>query len=180
MNGSTNGTSAIRLSDVAYVESMRALVIKFANGHVYAVPLVEMEGTDASPVTGVSLGSDGYAAILEQESGNRLEVPWDVILFHSEPDYSFYKHGGVAARAAADRQEIGSRIHLERLERHWTLADLSARTGIKTPNLSRLEKGKHVPSLETLEKVAEAFDLPVAALVSARSAGGPRGIEDRS
>lgn len=170
MNGSTNSIFDIRLSDVAYVESMRALVVKFVNGRVYAVPLAELEGADATPVTGVSLGSDGHAAVIEQKSGNHLEVPWDVILYHSEPDYSFYKHGSTAVRAAADRHEIGSCIHLERLGRHWTLADLSARTGIKMPNLSRLEKGKHLPSLETLEKVAEAFDLPVAALVSARRA----------
>ncbi len=165
-----NGTDETRLADVAYVESMRVLVVRFLSGRVYAVPLAELEGADASVVSGVSLGSDGYAAVIEQDSGNRLDVPWDVILYHAEPEYLFYKHSAEVVNSAAGRQEIGGRIRLERLTRHWTLADVSGRTGIKIPNLSRLEKGKHSPSLETLEKVAGAFDLTVAALVSARRA----------
>ena len=161
-----------RLSDVAYVDSMATLVVKFLAGRTYAVPLAELEGIDGSPVTGVALGSDGYAAVVDQQSGNRLEVPWDVILYHAEPAYHFYKHGSAVADAATDSREIGERVRLERLERSWTLADLSARTGIKIPNLSRLEKGKHLPSLETLERVGGAFGLPVAALVATRRAVG--------
>lgn len=163
-------TSEIRISDVAYVDSMATLVVKFVSGRTYAVPLAELEGVDGSPVTGVVLGSYGYAAVVEQESGNRLEAPWDVILYHAEPSYHFYKHGSAVAEAAAGREDIGARVRLERLERSWTLADLSARTGIKVPNLSRLEKGKHLPSLETLEKVSDAFGLPVVALVATRRA----------
>jgi DNA-binding XRE family transcriptional regulator len=112
------------------------------------------------------VGCDGYAAVLQQESGNHLEVPWDLVLYHAEPRYPFYRLGAMAPAVAADRQEIGNQVHLERLARNWTLADLSARTGIKIPNLSRLEKGKHMPSLETLEKVAGAFGLPVVELMA--------------
>jgi len=161
-----------RLCDAAFVQSMSALVVKFLSGRVYAVPLTDLEGADSTTVTRVSLGSDGYAAVVEQESGNRLEVPWDVVLFHAEPAYRFHKYGSGTADSATGRRQIGERIHLERTNRHWTLVDLSARTGIKVPNLSRLEKGRHTPSLETLEKVAGAFDLPVAELVSSRRAVG--------
>jgi len=166
------GTDEGRLCDVAFVPSLSVLVVKFLSGRVYAVPLPDLEGADSTMVTRVSLGSDRYAAVIEQESGNRLEVPWDVVLYHAEPGYRFYKYGSGAADSAAGRRQIGERIHLERTNRHWTLADLSERTGIKVPNLSRLEKGRHVPSLETLEKVAGAFDLPVAELVSSRRAAG--------
>lgn len=161
-----------RLSHVAYVDSMAALVVRFLGGRVYAVAIGDLDGVDASAVTSVYIGSDGYAAVVEQESGNRLEVPWDVVLYHAEPEYPFYKHGGVEAHGRGHRQEIGERVRLERAKRRWTLADLSARTGIKVPNLSRLEKGTHMPSLETLERVAAAFGLPVAALVSVRRAAG--------
>jgi len=161
-----------RLCDVAFVRSMSALVVKFLSGRVYAVPLADLEGADTTTVTRVSLGSDGYAIVIEQESANRLEIPWDMVLFHAEPNYRFYKCGSGAADSATGRRQIGERIHLERANRQWTLADLSLRTGIKVPNLSRLEKGRHTPSLETLEKVADAFDLPVAELVSSRRVGG--------
>jgi DNA-binding XRE family transcriptional regulator len=167
-----NGTLETRLDGVAHVAAMGALVVRFSNGRVYALSLAELEGVDASAVTGVFLGSDGYSVALAQASGNSLEIPWDVVLYHAEPGYHFYKHRVAAQRAVADRQEIGERIRRGRSERGWTLADLSGRTGIKIPNLSRLEKGKHLPSLETLEKVAAAFDLPVSALVSSRRAVG--------
>jgi len=155
------------LADVAYVESMKTLVVRFVDGRVFAVPLADLEGSDATEVTEVSLGWDGYAAVIDQRSGNHLEVPWDVILYHADPTYQYYKGGSTVTDAAAGQREIGERIRLERLRRHWTLAELSARTGIKVPNLSRLEKGKHLPSLDTLERVADAFDLTIAALVSA-------------
>ena len=166
-----------RLSDVAYVDAMATLVTKFVDGRVYAVVLAELDGPDASGVRRVSLGSDGYAAVIEQESGNRLEVPWDVILYHAEPEYPFYKYGKSGKYSSStigdfvgtDRrrsEEIGERVRLERAKRCWTLADLSRRTGIKVPNISRLEKGRHMPSLDTLEKVADALGVPVAALVA--------------
>jgi hypothetical protein len=165
-----------RISDVAFVDGMAVLVVKFADSRVYAVSLSDLEGVDASRVTSVSLGWDGYAAAIEQESGNRLEVPWDVILYHAEPRYEFYKHGDDAQMREKERdlsqRRIGARVRAERALRGWTLADLSVRTGIKVPNLSRLEKGVHMPSLETLEKVAHAMGLPVAALVAIRNTSG--------
>jgi hypothetical protein len=161
-----------RISDAAVVDGMAALVVKFVDGRVYAVSLADLEGTDASRVTSVSLGSDGYAVAIEQQSGNRLEVPWDVVLYHAEPRYEFYKHGDAAQVSQNEshltRRQIGARVRAERAARGWTLAELSARTGIKVPNLSRLEKGRHMPSLETLEKVADAMGLPVVALVVSR------------
>jgi transcriptional regulator with XRE-family HTH domain len=36
---------------------------------------------------------------------------------------------------------------------------------MKRPNLSRLEHGKHLPSLETLEQLADALEVPVAQLL---------------
>ena len=41
---------------------------------------------------------------------------------------------------------------------------------MKRPNLSRLEHGQHLPSLETLERVAAALAVPVAELVAVREA----------
>ena len=162
-----------RISDAAFVDGMAALVVKFVDGRVYAVSLAELEGADASRVTRVSLCSDGYAVAIEQESGNRLDVPWDVVLYHAEPRYPFYKHGDDAQMRENERdlsqRRIGARVRAERAERGWTLADLSVRTGIKVPNLSRLEKGVHMPSLETLERIADAIGVPVVALVVSRA-----------
>ena len=45
--------------------------------------------------------------------------------------------------------------------------ELAHRTGLQAPDLSRLESGKHVLSMETLERVAEALDMRMADLASA-------------
>lgn len=43
--------------------------------------------------------------------------------------------------------------------RHWTQADLAAKTGMKQPRISALLKpGKVRPNIETLRRLAEAFD----------------------
>jgi transcriptional regulator with XRE-family HTH domain len=46
-----------------------------------------------------------------------------------------------------------------------SLEDLSSKTGIAVPNLSRLEHGKHSPMIETLQKIARALDVPPSALL---------------
>jgi len=42
-----------------------------------------------------------------------------------------------------------------------------SRINVERPNLSRLEHAKHVPSLDTLERIADAPGVPVVALVAA-------------
>jgi DNA-binding XRE family transcriptional regulator len=172
--------SETRLAAVAYVEALAALAVKFVDGRVYAVALTDLEGVDPSPVYRVSLSSDGYAALLEQRSGNCIEIPWDVVLHHAEPEYAFYRgrdpghecEKGSEAGGRSTGAVIGEHIRAERLGRSWTLERMSKLTGLKVPNLSRLENGKHLPSLETLERVADAFGMPVAALVAVRRKAG--------
>lgn len=172
--------SDMRLAGAVYVDELAALVVRFVNGRVFAVALTELEGVDPGAVRRVSLSSDGYAVLLEQSSGNSLEIPWDVVLYHSDPDYEFYRgrtpdyeaEEGPGAGGRGTGAVIGERIRSERLRRSWTLEMMSRLTGLKVPNLSRLENGKHLPSLETLEKVADALGVPVAALVAAKRTVG--------
>lgn len=163
--------SSQHLADVEYASKLEAIVFKFEDGRIFGVPISELEGLDATPVKRVFVSMHGYEATIEQFSGNRLEVPWDVVLYHADPTYP-YRRPEPGSPDAQERlqvdQVIGERVRRERRERNWTLADLSSRTGIRVPNLSRLERGKHTPSLDTLEKVAEAFGLPVAALIAQR------------
>lgn len=177
----TDTTPDKKLVDAAYVGPLEALAVKCGDGRIYTVPLADLAGVDASPIRRVSISPDGEAAHIEQFSGNRTEVPWGAVLNHAEPEYTFYPHlesdHEHEKRAEAGGRStgvvIGECIRAERLKRSWTLERMSQLTGIKAPNLSRLEKGKHLPSLETLEKVAEAFDMPVAALVVASRTAGP-------
>ena len=54
---------------------------------------------------------------------------------------------------------VAARIKQERANRGWRQQDLSAQTGIARPNIARLESGKRMPKLSTLQKIAEAMGL---------------------
>jgi transcriptional regulator with XRE-family HTH domain len=57
------------------------------------------------------------------------------------------------------KMEIGKRLRQLRDARHFSQGEIQKRTGLLRCYISRVECGHTVPSLETLEKMAKAFDL---------------------
>jgi transcriptional regulator with XRE-family HTH domain len=55
--------------------------------------------------------------------------------------------------------EIGKRLRQLREARHLSQGEIENRTGLLRCYTSRVECGHTIPSLETLEKMAKAFDL---------------------
>ncbi len=56
------------------------------------------------------------------------------------------------------RAELGRQIRIARTERSWTLKDLSEASGVSVSQLSSIERGAHLPSLESLVTIAGALD----------------------
>lgn len=56
------------------------------------------------------------------------------------------------------RAELGRQIRLARTEKGWTLKDLSEACGISVSQLSSIERGSHLPSLESLVAIAGALE----------------------
>ncbi len=56
------------------------------------------------------------------------------------------------------RHELGRQIRLARTERGWTLKDLSESSNVSVSQLSSIERGAHLPSLESLLSVAAALE----------------------
>jgi DNA-binding response OmpR family regulator len=56
------------------------------------------------------------------------------------------------------RAELGRRIRISRTEHGWTLKDLSESSGVSVSQLSAIERGTHLPSIESLLSVAIALD----------------------
>lgn len=56
------------------------------------------------------------------------------------------------------RHELGRRIRLARIDRNWTLKDLSEHSGVSVSQLSSIERGAHLPSLESMLAIATALD----------------------
>lgn len=57
---------------------------------------------------------------------------------------------------------IGVTIRVFRLQRGMSQGDIEKRTGLLRCYLSRVENGHTIPSLETLQKIAIALDLPLS------------------
>ncbi|TCP49993.1 XRE family transcriptional regulator [Tamaricihabitans halophyticus] len=69
---------------------------------------------------------------------------------------------------------VGPRLRALRRQREFTLAELSATTGISPSTLSRLESGDRRPTLELLLPLAKAYGVTLDELVDAPPTGDPR------
>lgn len=56
------------------------------------------------------------------------------------------------------RAELGRQIRLARTQRAWTLKELSESSGVSVSQLSSIERGAHLPSLESLVAIAAALE----------------------
>jgi transcriptional regulator with XRE-family HTH domain len=56
---------------------------------------------------------------------------------------------------------LSERLRAIREQKNMTQGDIEERTGLKRSYVSRLEHGRTIPSLETLEKFAKALEVPL-------------------
>jgi DNA-binding NtrC family response regulator len=56
------------------------------------------------------------------------------------------------------RERLGHRIKLLRVERDWSLKDLAGTTKLSVSQISAIERGAHLPSMESLLAISKAFD----------------------
>jgi transcriptional regulator with XRE-family HTH domain len=63
------------------------------------------------------------------------------------------------------RINIGSRICAERQAKRLSQADLERRCGLARCRISWLEHGRAVPTIETLERISDALEIPVYRLL---------------
>lgn len=62
--------------------------------------------------------------------------------------------------------DLGSRLRQLRTERNLTLAVIAQRSRISLPYLSEVERGRKLPSLDILERLAGTYGLTVVELLS--------------
>jgi len=154
-----------RFDRVIYLKDARSFLIWLENGKSYLLQISDLPEADPSAVIQWSLGSGMDHIKVVQQSGNVVEIPWDIVLYNCEPDYEFFKGNNLSLETNQESR-IGQRIRQAREQKGYTVQQLAERSGIKRPNLSRLEHGRHQPSLETLERIAEALEIPVVKLIA--------------
>jgi DNA-binding NtrC family response regulator len=65
------------------------------------------------------------------------------------------------------RERLGHRVRMLRAERDWSLKDLAEAARISVSQLSSIERGANLPSIESLLAIARAFDAKPSELLAA-------------
>jgi len=71
-------------------------------------------------------------------------------------------------RSSADRlrEKLGHKIRMLRAERDWSLKDLAAASSLSVSQISSIERGANLPSIESLLAIAHAFDRKPSEILS--------------
>ena len=64
------------------------------------------------------------------------------------------------------RMRLGHSIKLMRVEREWSLKDLAAATKLSVSQISSIERGTNLPSVESLLAISRAFDRKPSQILS--------------
>ena len=65
------------------------------------------------------------------------------------------------------RESLGRQIKILRVERGWSLKEVAAQTGISVSQLSSIERGAHMPSIESLLHLCESLGTKPSTLLAA-------------
>jgi len=155
-----------KIAKIEYLEKEKVFACTFKNMRTYFLKREDISETvkdDGSKITHCAVDKERYHFTVFLESGKKYMIPWDFILHMCEERYDYFKKKQVNGISS---EEIGKRIRSERKMKQLRQKDLAKMTGIQRANIARIEKGRHYPSIETLEKVSEALEIPVAKLVA--------------
>ena len=62
-------------------------------------------------------------------------------------------------------QPVGNRIKIARVQLGLAQTDAARKAGISSNYLSLIERGKKIPSLKTLSRLASVLEIPMASLI---------------
>ncbi|MBI4892880.1 MAG: response regulator [Acidobacteria bacterium] len=65
------------------------------------------------------------------------------------------------------REKLGHRIRILRAERDWSLKDLASTSKLSVSQISSIERGANLPSMESLLAISRAFGLKPSEILSA-------------
>lgn len=148
-----------KIENIDYLEKEKTFACTFKNKKTYFLKRPDIEDDDDSKIKNYKIDKNQLHFTVYLKSGKKYTVPWDFIKYLDDEEYIYYKKNITEEISA---KEIGIRIRQARTSKQFKQIDLERKTGIKRANISRIEKGEHYPSLVTLEKLAEAMEVPVA------------------
>lgn len=152
------------LTAFSYNKKDRTVTVRFSDDDLAVVTL---EALKLPSLAIESIQLDEFRTGLEFTfpDGSMHDVAADYITWLTKPEYA-------DAYPTDDTlgPRVGAAIVKLRKQRNLSQAALAERLEMAPPNLSRLESGKHVPSLDVLLRVANVLEVPLSALLAKPSA----------
>ena len=152
-----------KFAKIEYLEKERVFACTFKNMKTYFLNRKDIPEDDGSKIKTYRRSGDNHCFMVLLVSGKEYMIPWDFVLHICQKKSDFFKDKPIKGISS---EEIGKRIKKERGLKKLKQKDLAGETGILRANIARIEKGKHYPSLETLERIAGALEIPVAKLLA--------------
>lgn len=151
-----------KIRDARYLVGEDRFRVTFESGKEYGFARSVLDCDDGTDVVSVKVDGRRFFFQVTQASGNEYEVPWDRVLYEAETLYPYYRGN----RARVEKSgAVAEQVRNLRKAKGMTQAQLARAAGILRPNLSRIEAGKHRPTLDTLERIAAALKIPVVDLI---------------
>jgi len=106
----------------------------------------------------------GYPSLEDMRTTFRMKVfdylakPFSLSQLRQTLDNAIESRGLGRSEQDRLRQRLGRQLRMLRAVREWSLKDLSARTGLSVSQISSIERGAHLPSMESLLAICRALD----------------------
>ena len=152
-----------KFEKIESLEKENVFACTFKNGKTYFLSRKDIPEDDGTKIRNFDINEDKYHFTVYLESGKKCEIIWDFVRYICDEKYEYHKS---RTKEGISAEEIGTRISQWRELKKLTQENLADKTGILRANIARIESGKHTPSLETLEKISEALEVPVTKLVA--------------
>ena len=154
----------IRIAD--YNPSDESIHGEFLTGEKFVIPATDIRNPWLKVklrFQEIEISNDRYCLTIPTgDKKKSVELPWDYIRSH-------YLPGGAQTNSKKlmvdTRKSVGKRIRKLRDKAGFSQAQLAKKTGLARATVNRIETGKTLPSLSTLRKLAEVFNLSVTELL---------------
>lgn len=106
----------------------------------------------------------GYPSLEDMRTTFKLKVfdyiakPFSLAQLRTVLQHAVDEYGLGRGAYAKFREKLGHRIKMLRTERDWSLKDLAAATRLSMSQISSIERGINMPSLDSLLAICRAFD----------------------
>jgi DNA-binding XRE family transcriptional regulator len=150
-----------KIRDARYAVGADRFMVTFDNGKEHSLPRAALAVDDSSELVSVQVDRRRLIFHVTQASGNRYTVPSERVLRGAEPGQP-----GVGAHKGpynATRQ-VGARIRALREAKGLTQEKFARSVKMMRSNISRIEAGKHHPTLDTIERIAKALKVSLVEL----------------